>query len=358
MLVKKLRAKYKLDGRGRRWPKVVLIVALCLFFLVLASIFAVRRTYLENLKPVGSDETIQLVTVESGSSVGQIADLLKSKSLVKSDWAFEWYVRSKELVDGLQAGTYALRQSQGIPEIVDILKGGKIDMDLVTIYPGRRLDQIKADLINEGGFNSEQVEDALKAKNYTEHPALVDKPVSASLEGYLYPESFQKTADTTPDVIIRQSLDQMATRLTPARRTAFAAKGLSTHQAVILASIIEQEVDNDDPADRPQVAQVFLSRLKEDIRLESDPTAKYGAVTAGQPATLAYDSPYNTYLHGGLPPGPISNVSESSLEAVAEPSATDWFYFVSGDDGTTYFSRTLEEHQILTRKYCTKLCGS
>lgn len=108
--------------------------------------------------------------------------------------------------------------------------------------------------------------------------------------------------------------------------------------------------------DRPLVAQVFLRRLQVGMPLGSDPTAFYGAIIAGQEPSLPYDSPYNTRMHGGIPPGPISNVAEGSLRAVAFPADTDYLYFVAGDDGTTHFSRTLKEHEELTRKFCTELC--
>lgn len=108
--------------------------------------------------------------------------------------------------------------------------------------------------------------------------------------------------------------------------------------------------------ERAQVAQVFLKRLNMGMKLESDATASYGAILAGQEPSLTYNSPYNTYAHPGLPPGPISNVSETSLAAVAHPATTDWLYFVSGDDGVTYFSKTLAEHEALTAQHCKKLC--
>ena len=110
-------------------------------------------------------------------------------------------------------------------------------------------------------------------------------------------------------------------------------------------------------SDRSQAAQVFLKRLKSDISLGSDVTAYYGALLAGQKPSVNYDSPYNTHLHKGLPPGPISNVSASSLNAVAHPADTDWLFFVTGDDGTTHFTRTLEDHEAATAQYCHKLCS-
>jgi UPF0755 protein len=148
----------------------------------------------------------------------------------------------------------------------------------------------------------------------------------------------------------------MEKQLTPDLRTAFANEGLSTYQGIILASMVEQEANK--TADRQQVAQVFLSRLKQNMTLGSDVTAFYGAILAGQAKSTKYDSPYNTLIYKGLPPTPISNVSAVSLQAAAHPASTDWLYFVAGDDGTIYFSKTYEEHQQLIDQYCHKLCGS
>jgi UPF0755 protein len=263
-------------------------------------------------------------------------------------------VRNHDARDRLQAGTYSLRPNQGVIEIVTILTHGKVATDKVTILPGQRLEQIKEALINNAGFSAAGVDAALDPSLYADSPALADKPRTASLEGYLYPETFQKTADTKPGTIIEASLNEMQKHLTPEIRSAIARQGLTVHEGVILASIIEQEVSN--PQDKPVVAQIFLRRLREGMQLGSDVTAFYGAIAAGQAASVNYDSPYNTRLHTGLPPGPISNVSASSLAAVAQPAGTDYLYFVAGDDGVTYFSHTLAEHEALTAQHCKKLC--
>src|SRR5690606_152079 len=113
-------------------------------------------------------------------------------------------------------------------------------------------------------------------------------------------------------------------------------------------------------SDKPQVAQVFLKRYQIGMPLGADPTAFYAAIVHGadpKDVGVGFDSPYNTRLHAGLPPGPIGNVAENSLKAVAFPAETDWLYFVAGDDGKTHFSKTLQEHEALTRQYCTQLCG-
>jgi UPF0755 protein len=106
------------------------------------------------------------------------------------------------------------------------------------------------------------------------------------------------------------------------------------------------------------VAQVFLTRLHQGMSLGSDVTAFYGSIAAGKSPSLHYDSPYNTLLHTGLPVGPISTVSESSLKAVANPAQTNWLYFVAGDDGMTHFSNTLQQHQDNIAQYCHKLCNN
>jgi UPF0755 protein len=332
-----------------------LTISLVVFLVVIVGMVAVvRRYYDENVKAVSSSQKAVTVAIPSGSTVHEIAVLLKQKGLIRNVRVFEQYVRNKNQQNQLQAGTYSLRPSQNVAEIVDILTNGHILKNLFTILPAQRLDQIKSAMINSG-FNASAVEAAFNPEKYKGNPALVDKPVGASLEGYLYPESFQKTSNTTPEDIIRLSLDQMQLHLTPELRAAFVAQGLTTYQGVTLASIVEQEVSTG--PDRPQVAQVFLKRFRENMMLGSDVTAFYGSTMAGVVPSVNYDSPYNTRIHTGLPPGPISNVSESSLQAVAYPATTDWLYFVSGDDGKTYFSHTLEEHDALTKQYCKKLCN-
>jgi UPF0755 protein len=147
----------------------------------------------------------------------------------------------------------------------------------------------------------------------------------------------------------------MGEHLTPDVQAVFASRGLTTYQGVILASIVLQEVNK--PTDQAQAAQVFFSRLKTGMMLGSDVTARYGAIAAGHEPSLTYDSPYNTLKHMGLPPSPISTINATALDAVIHPANTEWLYFVAGDNGTTYFSSSLEEHQNLTDKYCHKLCG-
>jgi peptidoglycan lytic transglycosylase G len=338
--------------RGLRRLAVVVTILLCIF--VVAAV-VVRHEYYMNLRPVSSSNKVQLVTIATGTSTPEIADLLLTDGLIRSSAAFEWYVNSHGAHSDLQAGTYALKPSMSLPEIVDVLSNGKVATNLVTILPGQRIDQVKKALL-KAGFNVTAVDAALDAANYSGYTALADKPTSANLEGFLYPDTFQKDADTSPQIIVQESLTEMGQHLTPDIRAAFAREGLSVYQGVTLASMVEQEVSK--PSDRAQAAQVFLSRLKRGMPLGSDSTALYGAIKAGVKPSTTFDSPYNTLLHKGLPPGPINNVSDSSLQAVAHPAKTNWLYFVSGDNGKTYFSKTAQEHELQVQQYCHKLCTS
>lgn len=348
-------SKFSLYQPRRRWSKVVLVILIIIALLIGGTVIAIRRVYDTNLKPVSSSQKSQLITIPKGASAKEISAILKNANLIRSSWAFEWYVRNQNLRDELQAGTYSLRPNLSVAEIAKVLTQGKIDTSLVTILPAQRLDQIRETFINKYGFDATEVDNALNPDNYTDHPALVDKPKGASLEGYLYPDSYQKTATTKPATIVRQALDEMQKQLTPDLRAGIVRQGLTVHQGVILASIVEQEVGN--ATDKPIVAQVFLTRLRQSMALGSDVTAFFGAVKDNQTPSVTYDSPYNTRLHPGLPPGPISNVSQSSLAAVANPASTDYLFFVAGDDGKTYFSHTVAEHEALTKEHCKKLCN-
>lgn len=353
-------SSYSVQRGVRRLQKVVVVLLLCLLVAVIGAMIAARQYYNTNLQPVSQLTASKLITIESGASTKQVAAQLHDASMIRDATVFEWYVRINGLRENIQAGSYYLRPNMSVQEIVGILTQGKVATDLFTILPGKRLDQIRQAFI-DAGYDAASVDAALNPAQYKDHPALVDKPAAASLEGYLYPESFQKTATTKPETIIKQSLDLTQRYLTPEVRAGFVRHGLTVHEGVIVASIVEQEVSGKNPNDRPMVAQVFLKRLQIGMELGSDSTAVYGAKVAGKTLTvgesIGYDSPYNTRMHTGMPPGPISNISESSLKAVAMPAQTDYVYFVSGDDGATYFSRTFEEHEANIAAHCKALCA-
>lgn len=345
---------YSMKGNKLRALKLALFIAAGLAVIAIVAAGITYKTYRDNLKPFSSSQNVETLTIPSGSSVRQIGIQLEEAQLIRKSWAFEWYVRLNGLRDKMQAGTYAISPNQNVADISKLLTRGLEKTDQVTILPAQRLDQVRARFINSG-FPEAEVDVALDPATYAGHPALSEKPAEANLEGYLYPDTYLKTSDTSASDVVRLALDEMNAYLTPDVRNGIKQQGLSVHQGIILASIIDREVG--DTTIKPTVAQVFLRRLREGIRLQSDPTALYGAALDGAEPSLKHDSPYNTYNHNGLTPTPIGNVTKSALEAVANPSNSDFLFFVAGDDGKTYFSRTQSEHEALAREHCKKLCS-
>lgn len=353
----KFKKKYQLYTGSKHWPRwlrwlLLGLGVLCVLFVITVAIGAVL--YHNGLKPVGKDANAVTVTINSGETVKDIAGQLKKTDLIRSGWVFEYYARFHHVSQYLQAGTYELNQTQSVPVIVAQLTHGKVAVSLVTILPGQRLDQIRQSLIDQG-YSASEVDAALDPTQYENDPLFAGKPAGNNLEGYLYPDSFQRSAGTTVKSIIERSLAEFQQHLTPDIKASFANEGLTTYQGIILASIVEKEAVT--PSDRAQAAQVFIKRLKMGMALGSDVTAFYGSILAGQGQSVLYDTPYNTRLHTGLPPTPISNVTDSSLNAVAHPASTDWLFFVAGDDGTVHFSKTQQEHEALIRQYCHVLCN-
>lgn len=344
--------RYKSKRSKKRIMASAFIGAVIALGLFLAG---ARIWYVVNLRPVLAESSPTRFIVNEGESEQTIAKNLKNGDLIRSELAFKTYVKNSKYSGKLKAGAYELDGSQSTPEIVEILGGGKEASVLFTIAPGLRLDQIKSRFI-KAGYSEVEVNAAFDPSQYKQHPALAGKPEEASLEGYLYPESFKITALTPAISIIKQSLDEMAKRLTADRISRFDAEGLNAHQAVIIASMIEKEVIL--PEDKRVVAQIFLKRLREGISLGSDVTYIYAAAVFGGVESPELDNPYNTRKYTGLPPGPIANISESSLDAVAYPADTDYLFFISGDDGKTYYGKTSAEHDNNIRLYCQKLCGN
>ncbi len=342
-------------GRRRRW--IWLVVVIVPLLLLTGSSFATWQWYQRSIQPYDPANTdTVIVNILEGATEDTIGVELENKQLIRSSAAYRLFVRINRIEGSMQAGGYKLSPSMSVSEIVDIFRRGEVAVDLVTILPASRLDQIEKSF-KESGYTDDEIVKALDPVQYADHPALVDLPDGATLEGYLYPDSFQRSSTTELTEIVRLALDEFASSITPELTTQLdQAHGLNLHEAVILASIVEREVSAE--TDRTKVAQVFLKRYKIGMQLGSDPTALYGALLFGLEPSVSADTPYNTRLYTGLPPGPINTVSASSLKAIAYPADTDYLYFVSGDDGNTYFSRSLSEHEALTAQHCIELCKS
>lgn len=339
-----------LKKKKRSWLKWVLIGTILFVFIGLVAAYT---TYQQLLLPKStSSEEKMRVVITPGENSATIGEVLEKRKVIKSSAAFQVYAQLSGAKHQLQAGTYILSPAESTPQITKQLEQGKTDVFNVTIYPGQTLKEV-AKSLRKQGFTKEEVDEALSA-DY-DHPLLKDKPANISLEGYVFPETYQLGGSDTLKSLITRSMDELYTNIQKNNLVDKLKKqGLTLQQGITLASIIQKEVVSEE--DEKQVAQIFLKRLKEDMRLDADSTSVFAAKQLGKSPSVYIESPYNTRLNEGLPPGPIGNFNFAALDAVANPASGDYLYFVSGDDGTTHYARTLEEHEKNTRKYCKKNC--
>jgi len=299
--------------------------------------------------------------VEQGETAGDIAANLEQAGLVSDAALFRWLVRYYDLGNRLEAGEYELSSSMSMVEIAERLQHGRLQETTITIPEGWRLEQIAAYLSAQGIADEEEFLALARAGEF-DFDLLRDLPAGASLEGYLFPDTYRIGPSFGARAVIMLMLSNFDTRFTPEMRARAEALGLPIHEVVTLASIVEREAVI--PDERPVIAAVYLNRLEAVMYLGADPTVQYALgfdqATGKWWSVLtpedyqSVDSPYNTYTHLGLPPGPICNPGLASMQAVLYPADVDYLYFLRNDlagDGSHVFSRTFEEHLANQEKY-------
>jgi UPF0755 protein len=284
------------------------------------------------------------VEIERGMSSRAIADLLAGEGLVRSHWAF-LAVRFLHPRAKLQAGEYRFGAEQTPFDIFNKISRGQVYFVVVTIPEGSNRFDIATILENAGTIKPS---DFLAASSEAESIRDLD-PKAPSLEGYLFPSSYQVTHTTTAKQLCRMMTNEFRKEWRVLADAPLA--GVEVHRIVTLASLVEKETGV--AAERPQVAGVFTNRLRLNMPLQCDPTTVYAALLDSRyngvihKSDLASTNPYNTYTHSGLPPGPIANPGAPSLKAALHPSAESYLYFVARADGSGghHFSANLAEHE-------------
>jgi UPF0755 protein len=291
------------------------------------------------------------VEIPKGATTGRIARLLEESGIVHRTLPFEIYVRWKGLARQLQAGEYRFADSSSPIEIVRRLVRGDVYYRSVTIPEGLTAwDTIEQ--IHRAGLGSLQRLGEALCK--TEWIRDLD-PRAKTLEGYLFPETYRFPRKVAPEEIIKAMVDQFKATLAKLCSEYPEWRSRDAAMVVTLASMVEKESKSRE--ERPLVASVFINRLAKGMPLACDPTLIYAMKVAGKydgnigKADLAMRSPYNTYLHSGLPPGPIANPGEDSLRAAISPARTAYMYFVSRNDGTHQFSRDFKTHQAAVARF-------
>lgn len=301
--------------------------------------------------PAGAGDA-QRVSIPGGSSAGQIAAELEQAGLVRSSTAFVLAVRWYGKTDSLQAGTYELAPSMSLRELIFKLYQGQVVNTAVrvTIPEGSTLPQIGLILEAKGLFSqAEFLAAAAKASLPYAYLAQIPANTKNRLEGYLFPDTYEFHADASPDSVIRTMVGRFDAVVTPLLAASAQREQFSLHQIVTMASIVEREAIKS--MERPRIAGVFYNRLRRGMLLQSCATVQF---VIGRPGKLYYvdleaESPYNTYIHAGLPPGPIANPGLASLKAALSPEDTAYLFFVARGDGSHIFSRTYAEHRVAIR---------
>lgn len=288
-------------------------------------------------------------TVTNGQGLRAISANLKKENFIVSDLMFMLYMKLSGLSGTIQAGDYNISSSMEPLEIADILTKGKVASKTVTIPEGWTVAEIGAYLEKQGIVKAKDFE-AAASQSY-DYNFLAGKPSDVSLEGFLFPDTYQVSVKATPSGLVKMMLDNFGKRVTSDMRAAAEKSGLGLYGTVTLASVVEKEANK--PADRKLVAGIFISRINEGMRLQSDVTVAYALGEDKKDLTaddLKLDSPYNTYVVDGLPKGPICNPGLESINSVIYPEITAFRFFIAAND-QMYFANTIEEHNANVAKY-------
>ncbi len=328
--------------------KLGIAILLILIFLSIgvAGVYLNIVSYAKKLPNTAPVE--QAVDVPSGLGFKALSALLYQKGMILHPVKFRLFARIKGYDKRIKAGEYLLSSAMTPKKILETMVDGKVRLHRLTIPEGYNLIQI-ARAVETAGLASEA--DFLKAAT---DPDLVHaKGIDAqTFEGYLFPDTYHFPRGVTPENIIFTMIKRFRSVFKPEWEDHTKTLGLTIHQVITLASIIEKETAVAD--ERPIIASVFHNRLKRNMRLESDPTVIYGIEDYNGNITrkdLAHPTPYNTYTIKGLPPGPISNTGVRAIEATLYPADTKFLYFVSRKDRTHQFSTNFKDHNRAVRKY-------
>ncbi|MFN3704534.1 MAG: endolytic transglycosylase MltG [Thermoflexales bacterium] len=313
-------------------------------------------------RPASDDPTPQTFIIEQGESLSRIAQRLQSEGLIRDAELFRLYVRLRGMDSTIRAGRFILRPNMSIPEIAQALQRSTAIEVQVTIPEGWRREELADFLEQQLGISAEEFRALTSRASTYAYPFLKGLPADATLEGYLFPDTYRLPEQPTAQDVILRMLDNFNQKVSPLLEQYQAAGGgWTSHELITLASIVEREAVI--AAERPIIASVYFNRLRVGQPLQADPTTQYALGYQASQKTwwkkgltvedLRYADPggYNTYVYPTLPPGPIASPGLASIQAVLQPAQTNYFYFVAScnGDGSHQFSITFAEHQ-------SKLC--
>lgn len=305
-----------------------------------------------------TEETSQDFVVENGQSFKAVAAQLKDDSIIANAFWFRVMAEFSGQTDDVRAGSFRLTKGENYKTILATLTAGTTEgVDVrVTIPEGYTLKQMGVLLEGKGLVTEADWAVATGLNSPLEADPFVvaaKKPENVDLEGYLFPDTYQFALTASAEDIAQIMLDNMAEHVSDLGIARGDAAGMTTHEVLTLASIVEREVRQ--PSTMKNVADIFLKRLDIGMALQADSTVNY--ITGGDDPSISLedrdntDSPYNTYKYPGLPPGPISAPSENALDAVLNPTHNEYLYFLTNDKGEIYYAETFAEHVRNKERY-------
>lgn len=349
-------ARYSGDGRrgvtrpsasSRRRTLVGVVAVIVVVLLVGIPAYTAWRVLGTPAADVTGGQAVQVVIPE-GSGTAVIAERLAEAGVIPNAAQFRLRARIDGVDDDLRSGTYDLTTGMTYDEVVAALTTGPpIDYVTVTIPEGYNVKQIAARLEEQAGIPAVEFLDLADGKASAfaaEHPYLADA-YEGSLEGFLFPKTYTIIEGSTAADVVELMLDQFDTEMQAVDVAAAADRGISVNELVVIASIIEREAQLD--AERPLVSSVIYNRLAIGQKLEMCSTVQFILGESKERLTnadIAIESPYNTYLNPGLPPGPVASPGLVSLQAAAAPADTKYLYFVrTGEDGSHTFTDNYDD---------------
>lgn len=332
----------------------ILSFVLPLLLVAIAGLYGGYAWVLKTLEPPDSqDETPVVIEIPSGASVVQIADTLHQSGLVQNPTVFRYYSRYLGLDGQMRPGEYQLSRSMKPEEILARLTRGEVVQYRFTVPEGLTVVEMANHLAAQGLVDRDRlIAVANEAAGLVADFLPPDVDLRYPLEGYLFPDTYQHRRDIGAEEIVELMVTRFRQVMKPEYLQRAEALGLTVHELITLASIIEEEAAV--ASERAIISGVYHNRMAIGMKLDADPTVRY-ALEKPHAEPLLYrdlevESPYNTYRNATLPPGPISAPGEASIHAALWPESHDYFFFVAKDDGTGehYFSHTLDEHEALT----------
>jgi UPF0755 protein len=323
------------------------LFALCLVPPALVVLFAL----LLNAPFDGTGGEAKIVEIPEGTSAARVIRLLRDEGVLRFGLPARIYLAMTLEANRIHAGEYRFQPPQTTAGVIRRLLQGDVHLRQFTIPEGARIDEVVEAVVAAGIVEREPFQAAV-----TDTGPIRDlDPAATDLEGYLFPDTYRFPRNTAATEIVAAMVARFRHVWDRIAAEDCAGGDADVRDTVILASLVERETGQDE--ERPIISAVFHNRLRLGMPLQCDPTVIYGLVREGRyegrlsRTDLESSTPYNTYVHRGLPPGPIANPGEKSLHAALCPGDSDYIYFVSMNTGRHHFSRTLEEHQRAVRRY-------